>query len=765
MNRTKVAHLLLVFYFISCSLLCAQNGKEKAISLEKALTNLEQLYNINFSYADENLKGKSLKLPSTILPIEKLLDYLNSNTDLSFERISSKTIIVRNLSLDWFETQFLEEIVVTEFLTKGIALKDDGATAINPSQFGILPGLIEPDVLQAIQALPGVNSIDERVSNLNIRGGTNDQNLMLWDGIKMYQSGHFFGLISAFNPYLTHEVSVAKNGTSAMYGEGVSSVIDMRSSNKISDKASGGLGFNLLSSDAFAKIPLSKKTELQVSARRSLTDLLETPTYNNYSKRIFQDSDLTQNSTNTISTDEKFYFYDTSAKFTYDVTPKDKITFNGLIIYNNLNYNETSTINNSNEALKSKLTQENLGFALHYNRNWSEKFETYAQVYLSNYNLFATNYDIISNQRLIQENEVYDNGLKLHAKYKIDETLGYFGGYQFTEVGISNLEDVLNPDYRKKIKEVLRSHSIFNEVKFLSFSKNTSARLGIRLNYIEKFSDFYFEPRLSFSQKFLNDFRLEILGEIKSQSTSQIIDLQNDFLGIEKRRWVLSNNDNIPVLESKQISVGVHFNRNNLILSAEAYYKSVDGITTRSQGFQNQYQFISAIGKYDVSGIDLLISKKLYNFNAWLGYSYSKNNYLFDDLNYGNTFPNNTDIRHSTSLGLTYNYKKFKLSAGFKWKNGRPYTKPNETNPISGNLINYELPNSSNLDDFYRTDISANYNFKISRTDAELGLSIWNLFNRENTINTYYILSDNTISTVENKSLGFTPNASFRINF
>ena len=764
MNKTKVSHLLLILFFFLSSPISAQT-KEDKIPLELALVKIEQLYKLNFSYADENLKNKFIKLPLTILSIDDLLAYLNSKTDLSFERISSKTIIVRDLYINKFETQFLEEILVTEFLTKGIALKDDGVTVINPSKFGILPGLIEPDVLQTIQALPGITSVDERVSNLNVRGGTNDQNLMLWDGIKMYQSGHFFGLISAFNPYLTHEVKVSKNGASAMYGDGVSSIIDMKSSSDISDEISGGLGFNMISADAYAKIPLKEKLELQLSVRRSLTDIIKTPTYDTYYKRIFQDTDLIQSTTNSISTNEKFYFYDTSAKLTFDLTPKDKITFNSLIIYNNLNYDEQSNINNIDEMLQSNLTQQNLAFGIQHKRTWSEKLETYAQVYLSNYNLFALNFDVINDQRLIQENEVYDGGLKLHAKYKLDETLGYFGGYQFTEVGISNLEDVLNPDYRKKEKKVLRTHSIFNEVKFQSLSKNTSTRLGIRANYIEKFSEFYFEPRLSFSQKFLNTFRFEILGEIKSQSTTQVIDLQNDFLGIEKRRWVLANNEDTPVLESKQVSAGLHFNKNNLIISAEGYFKTVDGITTRSQGFQNQYQFVNETGKYDVQGFDILVNKKISDFSTWLSYSYSENNYTFKNLNSGNEFPNNSDIRHALTFASAYNYNNLKVSAGLNWKSGKPYTEPNTDNPITDNVVNYNLPNNSNINDYFRADISANYSIKIYNSHAEIGLSIWNVLNKVNTINTYFIAANNSISKVENESLGITPNASLRIKF
>ncbi len=179
--------------------------------------------------------------------------------------------------------QQLEEVAVYKFLTTGLTKQSDASIEMNPAKFGILPGLIEPDVLQTVQALPGIKSIDETVSDINIRGGTNDQNLILWDGIKMYQSGHFFGLISAFHPYLTDQVTVIKNGTSAAYGDGVSGIIDMRTKNEIENQFTGGAGVNLISADVFGQLPLTDKLAFQFSARRSLTDFFDIGTYARFS--------------------------------------------------------------------------------------------------------------------------------------------------------------------------------------------------------------------------------------------------------------------------------------------------------------------------------------------------------------------------------------------------------------------------------------------------------------------------------------------------
>ncbi|MBT8271265.1 MAG: TonB-dependent receptor plug domain-containing protein [Bacteroidia bacterium] len=766
-SKSFLTTFLCVLLFGSVSVL-AQEYSGSRQPLLNVIQEISRNYDVNFTYADATLNEKEVYAPEVGWSLNRVLRFLEEQTGLIFELLSNSNIIIRaRLQENITTTQYLDEVLVTNYLTRGISLKNDGITELKLTKFGILPGLIEPDVLQTIQALPGINSIDERVSNLNVRGGTNDQNLLLWDGIKMYQSGHFFGLISAFNPYLTEKVLVSKNGTSAVYGDGVSSIIDMRSSDSPGDAFVGGAGINLISADAYSKIPFSPNSELQISARRSITDLLTTPTYDNYFKRIFQDTDITNQGRNIITQNERFYFFDATGRYIHQLNDRTTLKVNALAIYNNLDYDERSTINDVNEALNSALIQRNLAAGIAFDYQWNPKFKTTAQVYLSNYTLDATNFDVLNDQRLIQENEVYDGGLKLHAYYNVDENLRYFGGYQFIEVGISNLEDVNNPVFRRFVKEVLRTHAMFHEVKFSSGSGNTTAMLGLRTNYIEKFGEFYVEPRLSFNQRFLDHFRLEILGEIKSQSTSQIIDLQNDFLGVEKRRWILSNNMDIPVIESRQISTGIHYNRNRLLISLEGFLKTVDGITTRSQGFQNQYQFVDAIGQYEVIGFDFLINKRWENLSSWLGYSFNSNDYTFNDLNFGQEFPNNSEIRHSMTFAGTYSLNKLKIATGLNWRTGKPFTLPDSENPITNNFINYQDPNAENLSDYLRIDVSATYDLKLApNIESTAGFSLWNLFDRRNTINTYYLISeDGTLSRVDNESLGITPNFSFRIKF
>ncbi len=764
--------------------LTAQNPQKKKQPLVRVLNTLSEKFGVSFSYIDDTIKDKESALPPPDMSLEAALEFLNTETQLDYELLNNKYIVISKpkSSEVKFLTQKLKEVFVTNYLTSGITKLNDGSLTIKPQTFGILPGLIEPDVLQTIQALPGVLSADETVSNINVRGGTHDQNLLLWDGIKMFQSGHFFGLISAFNPHTTKKVSVFKNGTRAKYGDGISSIIDMQLPDEIDNEFKAGMGFNFINADGFAKIPLSKNTELQLSARRSFTDLINTSTYEQYFKRIFQDSDFNDAKQNDdfISQNENFYFYDIAVKFLFDATKKDKFRFHFLNIHNQLNYDEQSVINDRSEALNSNLIQNNLAFGTTYTRDWSNKLSTTAQVYVTNYDLDATNFDILNNQRLIQENEVYDGSAKLDINYEANLNFHFNGGYQFTETGISNLEDVNNPTFRSYIKEVVRTHSVYAESQYLSNDAKTRLNLGGRLNYFGKFDMLLAEPRLSFSQRFLNFFRFEVLGEFKSQTTQQIIDLQNDFLGIEKRRWVLSNHQTeviengnqtiypIPVLRSKQLSTGIHFNKNKLLLSAETYIKKVDGITTRSQGFQNQYQFVNAIGSYEIKGIDVLLNKQLSDvLGGWVSYSYSDNRYQFDALNNGKPFPNNVDITHAVSFAGTYTNNNLKLAIGVNWHSGTPHTEPSVNDNPDDNRISYAPPNSSRLNDYLRADCSATYAFNISdATRASIGASVWNVLNTRNVLNTYYTLdSDNNINTIENESLGITPNVSFRVYF
>ena len=102
------------------------------------------------------------------------------------------------------------------------------------------------------------------------------------------------------------------------------------------------------------------------------------------------------------------------------------------------------------------------------------------------------------------------------------------------------------------------------------------------------------------------------------------------------------------------------------------------------------------------------------------------------------------------------------MALGANWHSGKPVTKLIRTEE---NDIRYEYPNSSRLNPYLKFDFSTTYQFKLYHSDAKIGLSIWNLLDTRNVINTYYTTSDERITKIDNESLGITPNLNFRIRF
>ncbi|MEX0313751.1 MAG: carboxypeptidase-like regulatory domain-containing protein [Allomuricauda sp.] len=670
----------------------------------------------------------------------------------------------------------LKEVIVYKFLTTGIVKESDASITLNTGEFGILPGLIEPDILQTVQALPGIKSIDETVSDINVRGGTNDQNLILWNGIKMYQSGHFFGLISAFNPYLTDKITVIKNGTPAAFGDGVSSVIQMETDNELSDYFTGGAGFNFISGDVYGQIPISNKIGLQFSARRSTTDFLNTPTYNKFFDRAFQDSKVTNQNNIAVDDDilrsENFFFYDFTGKLLYDINDQHKLRLNFISITNNLDYTENNLTDL--ETTNSLLDQNNLSVGGQLQSQWTDRLSSNLNVYYSRYNLDAESLFGNQIQLLFQNNQVLENAVKLNTDYALSDKLHWQNGYQYIETGIINTTILTQPPFNSEIKGVVRIHAPHTEIGYISDGNRFIGKAGVRFNYMENlgtFTKFLVEPRLNMSFRLANYLRGEVLGEFKSQTTNQIIDLEQNFLGIEKRRWILSDDDTLPITQSKQGSIGINYEKNNFYLGLEGFYKKVDGISTSTQGFQNQNQFNGEIVSYDVEGFEFLINKKGDNYSSWLSYTYNKNDYTFEAI-IPNSFPNNLDIRHTLTFAGTYSYKNLQLGLGANFRSGRPITEPEDGDlaldtTVFPAQINYKSPNSSRLPEYLRVDASAIYKFDVGRNvKANAGVSILNLTNRKNSLNKYYrVNEDNEIETVESISLGITPNVSFRVHF
>lgn len=660
-------------------------------------------------------------------------------------------------------TQWLPGVLINSYPTLGISKLLEGSYSIQTQSLGILPGLIEPDVLFAAQTLPGVQSIDETVSNINVRAGTQDQNMLIWEGMRMYQPGHFFGLISAFNPQITRSVKLTKNGTFAAYGESVSSTIDIRSDNAVATAIRGGAGVNLISADAHLTIPLSPRSSAQVAFRRSLADIVTTPAYKKYYDRAFQGTLITEAPPDSATQSEQFIFYDLSVKYLLDITPKDKIRLNVFQAKNDIQVE--STLLQTGETRRSSLNQQSSAGGFTYAHNWSSRLTTLAAGYISNYQLSSVNQDVQVNQELQQGNEVLDLGLRVESRWLLSSRIDLLLGYQYNDVGVTQREAINNPPFNKNKKEVIRTNTLYAEGTYTSADRKSTINLGLRTPYFGKLEVLHLEPRLAISRKLSDRFTLELLGELKSQTMVQVIDLQNDFLGVEKRKWVLANNQDIPWVSSGQVSFGAHYQHQEFLFSMEVFGKSVRNILSSSQGFLDQHQYVRVPGSYTAYGLELLASRSRKHLTLWASYGLSSSDYTFD-LFTPSQFRNNFDIRHRLTVGITYQRGHWEVAAGLNGRTGKPYTPPDATLTTNGN-VSYQDPNTAELPYYARVDFSLRYNFQLSvGVKAIAGVSVWNLLDRDNLINIYFVPGTSGVPVAQQqKALSLTPNLMFRVEF
>ncbi len=741
---------------------------QEKLPLKTVFAALEQRHNIRFNYTEETIAGFEAMMPDAGLPLQKQLEFIQKQTPFGFEIMGNYVVVTAGAISVQPESAVvydLNEVVIENFLTSGISKKKYGNFEIRPEKFGILPGLTEPDVLQTMQQIPGIYSVDESVSNLNVRGGTHDQNLFLWNGIRMFQTGHFYGLISAFNPMLAHTVSISKNGTPAYYGESVSSVVDISSREADIGPSRFGLGANLVCADFFAKVKVAPQTSFTVSGRRSYTDWINTPTYQSYYDRLFQNTIVTRIENNQIvdyRTSESFYFYDLTLQYHQKLGKKHTFYLDAIGIKNALEIGQNATVDNTLASKSSALEQQSLGASLHWKTAWNANHLTRINAYVSSYKLDASNESIENNQVLAQQNAVLDVGIRLEDRHQIDPEVGVNYGYLYNEMSITNTDDINAPRLAREVVEVMRTHAGLAEIEYAPADKSMLVKGGVRMNHFEQLELFIVEPRLQFSYTLTPEFKIEILGEQKSQTAAQTIDLQRDFLGIEKRRWTLADADT-PLQKSRQLSIGLSFQNKRWLVSLDNFYKKVAGISSAAQAFQNQLEMISIKGNYTVGGSELLIRRSWDQFYGWVGYSLNRNEYQFENFD-PEMFPSNFQIEHSFSAAAVYERNSVKLALGGRWNSGRPTTLPTSFND---GAISYGDPNAASLDDYLQFNLSASYVWKIGSGRIQANASVLNLFNRQNIINRYYRVNTiaNEIERVNTYAMQRTPNLSVRWYF
>ena len=499
--------------------------------------------------------------------------------------------------------ELLDQVVIEDYLANGIS-KNVKQTTINRKRLKILPGLVEPDVLESIHLIPGVSNINETANSIYVRGGNSDQNLVLWNKIKVYNNSHLFGMISAFNPYVIDKVNFINKGTDAKYGERVSSVIEMESNYKPSENVRGGAGFNMLHADAFVDLPIIKnKFSVQLSGRRSYSNLVETFTFKKLAERVFQNTKISNNELNFSESKNIFWFSDFTINSAWKASNKDLVKFNFLHNQNHLNF---SAFNNDKSNLYvDELNAGNNGYNIEWEREWLPNLSHQIDMYSSNYKLdyrFSdqSNIGVLANSK---ENEIKDKGVNLNLKYELDSYKELNLGYQFTskKVGYSFKEESLN------LLSTLDAASTNTEANslYLTYQVNKPNNFlflaGLRANKYNISKEFLVEPRAILQKFVTNEFSINSSVEYRSQFISQIQESVVSNLSLENHVWALSRNSSIPILKSYQYTIGANYSKNKWILDLEAYFKRTKGLSSRSVDLNNPIFFEYNEGSFKYS--------------------------------------------------------------------------------------------------------------------------------------------------------------------
>jgi len=505
------------------------------------------------------------------------------------------------------QSQLLQEIIIQGEQEQLMSTNDKiSLLKITPKKLSALPNIGEKDVIRSFQLLPGVSAANESSSNLYVRGGTPDQNLLLYDGFTVYQVDHLYGFFSAFNSNAIKDVQLYKGGFDAKFGGRLSSVTEITGKDGTSKGFNLGGEVSLLSFNLYAEIPIGKRFTSLIAFRRSYQGLLYDKIFKQFNEttEIHQVSFTGQGPMGRVpstETEVKSYFYDINAKFTYKPSKKDILSLSF--------YNGTDNLDNSMNISggpgggggfsfsmdNSDLTRYgNIGVGFRWTRNWNPRLTGTTLVSFSNYysNRKRSNSGSHSggesglgsfNSGLNEKNDLVDLSFKTDYSYSLNNSHHVGFGAYFTDYIISyDFGENDTSMYLSKDDDGILAGIYFQD-KIKLFKAKFTVTPGVRLSYFSPTGMFYPEPRLSLSYNISKYFKVIAQTGKYYQFANRVV--REDFLSGSRDFWVLSDREKIPVSSAWHYIAGIIFEKRSFLASIEGYYKDIDGITEYSMRF------------------------------------------------------------------------------------------------------------------------------------------------------------------------------------
>ncbi len=737
-----------------------------------------------------------LRVPSdTSTLIVQYVGYEKTDVFLS-PSIEKKNFIVEVLP----QTQILKEVTVTANRDEIVFVKkaEVSTVKLTPKKLEMLPSLGEKDIMRSFQLMPGISASNESSSGLYVRGGTPDQNLVLYDGFTVYHVDHLYGFYSAFNSNALKDVQIYKGGFESKFGGRLSSVTEITSKEGNQKNFNIGGDLSLLSMNIYAEVPVGEKFSSFIAFRRSYKGPLYNAILDKFKTK--RDSSTARAPMQGPGGNRMFsqnqqvtsYFYDLNGRFTYRPSSKDIISlsiFNGTDKLDNSSSSDIPSFlgqsgSNFNMSSTDLTRYGNVGTSLKWSRKWNSKLYGNTIISYSNYyshrdrSQNGTIFNSSDESRTIKSGIFENNNLKDYSfKSDYQWDLADFSQIQFgafaTNYDIkynyaqSDTATILD----RNGQTLLSGAYLQSKLKF--FKNKIQVVPGIRANYFGTTKKFYFEPRASVSYYLTDKLTLKGAYGKYYQFANRVT--REDILSGSKDFWILADGNSVPISLSEHFIAGISYESSNYIFSAEGFYKKIQNLTEYSlrinaspMGINYNENFFNGYGFS--RGVEFLVQKNSGNLNGWISYTLGEARNHFDV--YSDTYyPANQDVTHEFKIVGLYKYRRWDFSANWIFATGRPYTAPSGAYSIAlldGSTRDYFTVTSKNsvrLPDYHRFDISANYKLLLGspgdRKRREIGyisFSVFNLYNRNNIWYKQYTIQSGKVIETNITYLGITPN-------
>ncbi len=596
-----------------------------------------------------------------------------------------------------------------------------------------LPAFLgEVDIMKAIQLLPGVQAGNEGSSGVYVRGGSPDQNLILLDGVPVYNAYHLFGFFSVFNPDAIRNVEVIKGGFPARYGGRLSSVIDISMKEGDKNKFHGEGGIGLIASRLTLEGPIQKgKSSFMISGRRTYVDLLSRP--------FMQE---------TVQTG--YFFYDLNGKVNFRLGKKDHLYISGY--FGNDKFYMRQKEEGQNSKLNVAFQWGNATAVARWNHQYNPKLFGNLTLHYTQYNF------IIHTEMQSNYNGIKDNFLLRYTSGINDKAMRYDFDYMpnpnhYIRFGAGITAHTYSPGAQQHREErnnfnldtTVGVRSVqTNEIDVyleddIRITSRLKANIGIHWSGFQVRNEFFggVQPRVS--ARYLITDRLS--AKMSYVQMNQFIHmLSNSTIGLPTDLWVPVT-DKIPMQYSRQGAAGLaHTTNKGIEISMEGYYKHMSNVIEYKEGASFFNSGTSWEDKVETGegwsyGMELFLQKRKGKLTGMAGYTLSWTNRRFANLNNGAVFPYRYDRRHDIKLAGVYHVSdKLELSATWVYGTGNALTIPVGAykDPDGNQIYIYGSRNSYRMAPYHRGDISLKYTKNNRWYQSSWVVSIYNVYNRRN---------------------------------